>query len=188
MGQFKNDKYRGKAVFTTEKCTIKAEFLDGNYSGYGLSFDKNLIYYGEFKDNKQHGQGMFKNLKDGSIFKGKFLNGEIASGKRYYKNGKVEEVEYTFYGGDVYKGDFKDGFPTGKAEITYKDGAKYVGEVQKLLHHGKGNYTLSNGTIYEGEFKNGAPNGIGKLITDGKIKKGYFVNGSYVGQSKPTEN
>jgi len=94
-GEYKDDVYNGKAILITPTCTIKAQFKENNYFGYGISLDKNYYYYGEFQDCKQNGQGMFKDLKDGSILKGQFKDGYIISGIKTYKNGVLEEIKYS---------------------------------------------------------------------------------------------
>ena len=42
-----------------------------------------------------------------------------------------------------------------------KDGAKYEGEYQNDLKHGRGKYTYPNGDVYDGEWSEGKRHGKG---------------------------
>ncbi len=92
-------------------------------------------------------------LKDGSILYTDFDKPEIiftGKGKLIYSNG------------DIYEGDFIDGYQTGKGKLIYSNGDIYEGDVIDGKIHGKGKITYYNGVIYEGEINNGKPHGMGK--------------------------
>lgn len=40
--------------------------------------------------------------------------------------------------GDVYRGEFSDGFPHGKGTLCYQNGDSYVGEFDNGVKHGFG--------------------------------------------------
>jgi len=88
---------------------------------------------------------------------------------------------------DSYKGDCKDGIADGRGRAKGID--VYKGKFKNGLPDGKGKYEYENGNIFTGNFKNGLKHGEGKFIyfLAGKsyTQKGYWVNGDYVGLSRP---
>ncbi len=67
----------------------------------------------------------------------------------------------------------------------YEDGnedkdAKYEGEIENGLAHGRGTFTWPDGNKYEGEWKNGDQNGQGTLtLTSGNKYEGWFKDWRY---------
>ena len=104
-----------------------------------------IIYIGEWKDDKMHGQGTLIEFR----------------------------VERDFVHAEKYVGEFKDGIRHGQGTQTYKqryltipqgifkpsksqtDVDMYVGEWEDGHWHGQGVYIKGNGNYYEGEWKNG---------------------------------
>lgn len=63
------------------------------------------------------------------------------------------------------KGDFKDGFPTGKGEMTLPDLSHFEGDFNQGLFHGHGFLNIvSTPTFYCGEWQNGQKHGQGWLL------------------------
>lgn len=137
-------------------------------------------------------------------FVGRVKGGVPVSGKIYYYDGRIGELDavnktittdagdkyvgalsgYLPHGkgtltkadGTVFDGDFYEGYCTGNAIIAYVGGDVYEGQVDHESREGKGKYVKPDGTTYVGSFKNGEKNGFG--ITS-------FADGSvYIGQYK----
>jgi len=143
--------------------------------GFGVEkIDNQIVYVGEWKNGKYHGQGT-----DTNTFFGKKYVGEHKDGR---KNGQGTE---TYLDGRKYEGEWKDGKKDGHGILIFPDGRKYVGVYKRgRIWNGQWNgqdtdSILSTGKYggrYEGEYKNGKEwNGIG-YYKNGKIKYKY-VNG-----------
>ncbi len=66
----------------------------------------------------------------------------------------------------------------GKAEIRYKTGEVYYGEVKGLKKHGRGHLFFNDGCKYVGEFWEGHVTGNGEYYKDDKLLgKGYWQDG-----------
>ena len=61
---------------------------------------------------------------------------------------------YTWFYGDKYVGEFKDGNRTGQGTYTWADGNKYVGEFKNGKIEGQGTFTFASGTIEAGIWEN----------------------------------
>jgi hypothetical protein len=80
--------------------------------------------------------------------------------------------------GEVYEGEFQNGFPNGNGTYTFTNGAKYVGEFKNGRQDGQGTYTYIDGGIYTGEFKDGSRHGLGTHVyANGDKFVGEFKNG-----------
>ena len=65
---------------------------------------------------------------------------------------------YTYHHGEIYVGEFKDGYRNGQGTVTYPDGDKYVGEWKKGKSNGQGTLTNADGSIYHsGLWKDNEP-------------------------------
>lgn len=61
--------------------------------------------------------------------------------------------------------------------ITYKGGAKYVGETKDGIREGEGTYYYKSGNIYKGGWKNGSKHGYGTFTwKSGDKYVGYYKN------------
>lgn len=82
----------------------------------------------------------------------------------------------------------KGAFPvSGRGEISYKNGDKYVGELSRRIPVGKGLMTYSNGDQYSGRFINGKPHGNGEIhYSDGRHFVGKFSEGVRHGKGTHT--
>ena len=58
-------------------------------------------------------------------------------------------------GGDIYKGNFKNGIFNGKGTFTAKAGWKYEGNFVNGQPEGQGKLTTENNVVYKGKFKQG---------------------------------
>jgi len=61
---------------------------------------------------------------------------------------------YTWFYGDKYVGEFKDGNRTGQGTYTWADGNKYVGAFKDGKIEGQGTFTFASGTIETGIWEN----------------------------------
>ena len=140
-------------------------------------------YIGEWKDGKEHGQGIFI-WADGEEYIGQWMNGKkhgqgtytYPSGSKYvgqWMNGKKHgQGTYTFPDGEGYIGQWKNGEKHGRGTYTYPSGAKYVGEYQNGVRRGQGTYTYPSGAKIVGEWANGELNGYAvEYNADGTILK-----------------
>ena len=117
-------------------------------------------YIGEWKDGKEHGQGIFI-WADGEEYIGQWMNGK-----------KHGQGTYTYPSGAKYVGQWKNGEKHGRGTYTYPSGAKYVGEYQNGVRRGQGTYTYPSGAKIVGEWANGELNGYAvEYNADGTILK-----------------
>ena len=117
-------------------------------------------YIGEWKDGKEHGQGIFI-WADGEEYIGQWMNGK-----------KHGQGTYTYPSGDEYVGEHQTGVRHGRGTYTYPSGAKYVGEYQNGVRRGQGTYTYPSGAKIVGEWANGELNGYAvEYNADGTILK-----------------
>ena len=117
-------------------------------------------YIGEWKDGKEHGQGIFI-WADGEEYIGQWMNGK-----------KHGQGTYTYPSGAEYVGEHQNGVRHGRGTYTYPSGAKYVGEYQNGVRRGRGTYTYPSGAKIVGEWANGELNGYAvEYNADGTILK-----------------
>ena len=106
-----------------------------------LTFADGNKYVGEYKDNKEHGQGTYI-FADGAKYVG-----EWKDNKRHGQGTK------TLANGAKYVGEYKDD-KRHEGTYTYADGDKYVGEYKDNKRHGQGTLTLASGKSDVGYFIN----------------------------------
>ena len=139
-------------------------------------------------------------------FVGRVKDGVPYSGKVYYYDGRVAELDaetktlevkggekyvgallgYLPHGkgtltktdGTLFEGDFYDGYCTGNATVTYSNGDIYVGNVDHEIRSGQGKYIKKDGTVYEGGFFEGEKDGFGiTKFSDGSVYIGEYKKG-----------
>ncbi|MEO0314061.1 MAG: hypothetical protein RI928_517 [Pseudomonadota bacterium] len=66
------------------------------------------------------------------------------------------------YNDGTYVGEFQNGAPNGRGEISMTNGNKYVGEFKNGCFDGIGFFTYANGDTYEGQFAKCKKEGRGK--------------------------
>lgn len=185
-----DSKYCGEVVYKRDKWYAE---------GKGCYEAKGYMYTGTFKQNQMSGTGAC------TYANGIFYTGSWKTG---FKHGKGKLI---FPSGDFYEGDFNFGIIHGKGKYAYVDGTYYSGNfcnnemmgqgklysgVDKLLYsgewlhdvfHGYGTYYYPNGKIsYQGRWKNSKADGPGMFQdTTGRIWRGYFKNGEYIGEDGP---
>ena len=148
IGNYKNHKYHGKGVLTTESSVYDGEFEKGLKCGNGLEkmttgitfngkFENDIfcsgvltkkngdIYKGTFNNDMLYGIGELK-LKNGNTYNGKFVKNKLNG------IGKL-----TMANGDTYEGKFTNDKKNGSFTIVYHDGkselVSYSNDIQKNM-------------------------------------------------------
>ena len=163
----------GNGILTTSKYIMKGTWRNDQFTGWGIKCLRNGdIYEGRFINGELNGKGIFKNGKN--IYEGEFINGE--------RHGFGDFTTETYH----YKGEFKNNKMDGKGEIDfYEDSQRYEGTFSENNITGKGIYKWKNGDIYEGYMKNGKRNGKGIYTQhNGKIYEGEYINDIQEGKGK----
>lgn len=169
---YKNMKH-GNGILTTSKYIMKGTWRNDQFTGWGIKCLRNGdIYEGKFINGELNGKGIFKNGKN--IYEGEFINGE--------RHGYGDFTTETYH----YKGEFKNNKMDGKGEIDfYEESQRYEGTFSENNITGKGIYKWKNGDIYEGYMKNGKRNGKGIYTQhNGKIYEGEYINDIQEGKGK----
>lgn len=101
----------------------------------GTEFDQSVLYEGEWKGDKKHGEGK-ETMGDGSVYEGQFRDN--------MRNG---EGTYTFADGSEYVGHWIDGKMQGKGTYNFKSGKKYEGDFWEVGFqiHKKKSFNLNLG-------------------------------------------
>tara|TARA_S200000501_G_C20757638_1_gene714635 strand:- start:218 stop:1246 length:1029 start_codon:yes stop_codon:yes gene_type:complete len=106
---------------------------------------------------------------------------------------------YTYLNGDIYVGEYKNNYMSGKGTYTWgkewsiegwvEGSTKYIGEFKEDKLNGKGTITTdSDYIIYKGEFKKGKYHGQGTLTyRNGSKYVGEFKNGQKHGKGTLTK-
>jgi hypothetical protein len=203
VGDWKNDKRDGKGAMTDQEGTYVGDWKNGHMEGKGtMNFSWGDIYVGDWKKTYIHGQGTINGqgtmtYQDGGVYKGEW--------KKRRKNGKGT---MNFASGDIYVGNWKNGYINGKGTMTYPDGGVYKGEWKQNRKHGKGtqnyigigtyvgnfNYYLLqtkgimkyvNGDIYKGDWRYEDKHGKGVMTyANGKVYIGEWKHGERHGKGK----
>ena len=199
----KGDVYTNQIRIKNEKDLNNIEIYEGETNkknikhGNGILSNCHFVQKGSWRNDGFTGWGI-KCLRNGEIYEGKFINGQL-NGKGIYKNknnlyvgdfinnersGKGELTTEKFN----YKGEFKNNKLEGQGQVDFfEDGQRYEGTFSENKINGKGTYKWKNGNMYIGEMKNGKMNGFGKFIySDGKIHEGEYVNDFKEGKGKLT--
>jgi hypothetical protein len=153
-------------------------------NGEGTYLYTNAKYWGNWKDGKRNGYGVFTYNDGTSMYKGNWLNDKKHGFGNYFWND-----------GDQYEGYYIEDKMNGQGTYTYANGDRFIGQfldhkrtengvytakaikkgcVSGDCNNGYGKYVYSN-AIYEGYFKNGKKEGRGKMI--------FWDNGSYEGDN-----
>lgn len=105
----------------------------------------------------------------------------------------VKKRRVEFENGDVYDGDWENGYMHGKGAYIWSDGDRYEGDFKKGYRSGKGKYVWGpasefKGDVYEGDFLKGDRTGIGTYTWGNESKyagdkyEGAFYCGTKFGK------
>ena len=169
-GIFENGNLVSKAKIIknidNQKVTYFGEVVDFKKNGKGEETCEDYKYTGEFLGDLRHGKGRLEFLKDGNVYEGDFIRGEMTGKGKYVWSNK-----------QIYEGDFVNGIKHGKGIYIWPDGFEYNGEYVNGIREGRGIYKWKDGRVFEGMFKNGKPDGKGKLTYKGVTILCEYKNG-----------
>jgi len=159
-----------------DDCEMTGECLHGDCkNGFGMmavetcnicGFHKDVLYEGEFKNEKFNGQGKLFYLNK-MKYEGGFKDGKQSG------QGTLT-IRYT----RKYVGEWRDGKENGCGTEFQSCGLQYDGEWREGKYHGKGTETLPDGSMYVGQFANGQFNGVGTYrSSDGSKYVGRWKDG-----------
>ena len=149
--------------------TYFGEVIDFKKNGKGEETCEDYKYTGEFLGDLRHGHGRLEFLKEGNVYEGEFIRGEMTGKGNYIWRNKQR-----------YEGDFVKGIKHGKGIYIWPDGYKYNGEYVNGIREGKGIYKWKDGRIFEGNFKDGKPDGKGMLTYKGVTIPCEYKNGKQI--------
>lgn len=205
---------RKKDVKKVSDGKYVGEFEKKKMQGFGVLVKSNEIFAGNFANSQPN--GYLDWYVGGKLrYKGNWLNGSFdGEGTLYkennetvtgvWKNGKIHEKMMKFSNevGDYY-GYIKDGKPSRRGILKYKDGSVYEGEWKNGKYEGEGVFYNEVDSVigewiagkldgyawyyspefyFEGDFTQGLPNGFGAvLFADSSYYSGTFENGKKSG-------
>lgn len=192
-GLFRAGKLDGKGRY----ITVKGDFFEGMYSngcasGFGVFIHSDgSIYRGNWMNDLPWGEGE-EWSSDGSYYKGDFFKGKkFGIGEFRWKDnamylGGVKndmlhgEGMYTWADGKRYKGYWQENCMHGHGVLENPDGTKYEGNFERNKKQGFGKYWYNKTKIYEGMWVQGKQHGKGKIIKNGVVEEGEWVDGKKV--------
>ena len=159
-------------VFNNEKNNEYITNMISDIKKYNnIGNEKEIIYYGEFKNGKKNGNGVmfYKHYKE--IYEGPFLNDQPEGNGKYidekgnqflgeFKKGKKNGnfIVINKCGEIIYEGDFVNDMMEGFGKYINEKKEIYLGEFIKGKKYGKGAlYSENNKIIYEGNFFDDEP-------------------------------
>ena len=165
--------------------------IKGIYAyGYGWheNYKEKIYYEGMWKNSKKEGYGIEKYNKDNSLYKGQFSNGK-KEGIGYFSwddnfymgewsGGNLDGYGiYQFGDGSIYAGAFVNNRMEGLGEFTFPDIKTYFGYFEKDKRAGFGILIwYKENKVFIGFWANNKKNGLGKFISNGKIRYGLWEN------------
>ena len=136
-------------------------------------------YYGDWKNNKFHGDGKLVSKNGDQVIIGQFLNGKV-HGYATYKS-KNDQI--------YYEGYWRNGEFNGLGTRYWENGKEfYKGNWKNSKFHGQGYYRFEDGSSIDGEWLNGSINGFAKRVwktNDGERRyEGNFLNDNRSGKGR----
>lgn len=84
----------------------------------------------------------------------------------------------SYKSGNIYKGGWENGAPSGVGEKQYANGDVFIGMWREGKRHGRGSYLYNEGHIFEGIYNDDQPSGYGILTTvEGDRYSGWWRKG-----------
>lgn len=193
FGESKNNTPHGFGFYITNKLNDRGQkiyegnFIEGVYEGYGLLYENNYVYEGEFLQWKKNGRGsiIFYNKESylGNFYEDKYEglgimyynNGDKYIG-RFVNNKKEKCGKLYFKNGNNYFGDFSNDQMTGFGIFSYKNGNSYIGYLKNQSFDNVGIFTYCGGDVFTGQFAWDKKTRIGSLkCINGDIIEGEFL-------------
>jgi hypothetical protein len=148
-----------------KNCYYIGYFKDGMADGIGKLIAGNSKFYGEYKNNRSNGFGIFHNNQNETIYEGYWLDDA--------QNGCGIEK---WNDNSIFIGEYLNGLKSGIGIYMWQDGSRYEGEFKNNMFEGYGIFFYNKSKIYLGEWKNNKKDGYGEFIMDDKLYIGYFSN------------
>ncbi len=163
--------------------TISGEWKNDKINGWGIIRDPdgNIIYFGKWKDNLMHGEGIFFSqnrpqhehvFKEGKeiIRRSLLMCNEVIDFPDEQINFLVSNLTQDE---SIYVGEWQNERPHGLGALIFPDGRICVGNWMEGCLEGKGIYHYLDGSDYSGEWKGGRREGPGTMrFADGKTCSG----------------
>ncbi len=128
-------------------------------------------------------KGKAEPTEDTKVFSNGFYRGQLKEG---LPSGKGT---FSYNDGSRYRGTFFSGKPEGRGELIRKDGSVYRGDFKSGIMHGRGIMEWSDGSRYEGPFRRGKMDGVGVYTwPNGDRFKGLFEKGKRTDQGLVERN
>eukprot|EP01084_Bolivina_argentea_P005893 11135_1 len=143
-----------------EQIRVENEVIDA------INYQNGNKYVGQTNQSgKRHGYGKLV-FTNGNIYQGNWLNGKKhGHGIFIWNSGEWK--------GDIYEGEFKDGFREGKGKYVYANGDIYEGNWLNGKQNGHGKYLYINGDVYDG-WKDSKKHGNEKQNKLRELVKNYI--------------
>ena len=188
FGDTKNGKKDGKGKLYDENGDLvyDGEWKDDKRNGNGISYptkanSERFIHEGDFKDDKVHGYATQSNLDKVICYDGEFKDGLYDGQGVLFKAIRNMDVDD---GKPAYSGNFQRGMRHGYG-ISYdeSDQMSYKGEWVGNMRVGEGIEFFAGSEIYVGAFKEDQRHGFGReFYFDGDCKyEGEWKDGKYDG-------
>ena len=155
LGEFSKDTFTGMAEMTYHGDIIyQGQFKENRYFGFGIykNFDLMVRYKGMFFKDKKNGLAQLSD-NDNENFYGFFSNN--------FRSGRGKLISEN---GEIFQGFFKDNAKDGEGELIYSDKTKYVGHFKKDKKHGEGIFTNTKGTKFKEIWHMGVRKSRSKLF------------------------
>ncbi len=149
-------------------------------------------YEGDWARGLPHGTGTMKE-PGGEVYTGGFSAGvRHGKGRLTFPDGtvldtqfergvrvqSVEELEVTYPDGARYVGPMVDGKREGRGMLTLHNGETYEGDFVANLFEGRGTFRYITGAVYQGSFEAHYPQGVGSMAyLDGTRYEGHWALG-----------
>jgi len=180
----------GKGDYTDWRkgCAYRGDFVEGEWDGSGILYNREGIYRGSFQHGIKNRSGLL-HFANGDIYAGEFLEGaphdesgelKFADGSEY--KGSVKHGRISGFGtfhksrvGVTQSGTFFDGILNGQGQVIRESGEMFEGDFECGVLHGFGKWASGKGDFIEGYWQHGKPSGFCQV----QHRKGPRYEGFY---------
>eukprot|EP00392_Amoebophrya_sp_AT5.2_P011005 g11080.t1 len=148
-GQFERNLCHGVGVFIHEQTIYYGEWRQDLQHGHGVeTWGEGSRYEGEFEKGEKHGHGTYT-WADGSSYEGTWVQNRLQGHGMYIASEKN------------FRGEWSDSLIHGLGIYRWGDGRAYAGSYLKDRKHGFGTFMWPDGRRYEGNWADGKQDGAG---------------------------